>query len=335
MRNDMHTLVQAAQLYYEQGLTQADIGRHLSISRSTVSRLLQDARDSGIVRIIISYPWKRDAELEAQLCAQFALREVRVLSAEEGPDGQAGGELGGETEGEAITYDGIGALAATYLDEFVRPAMTMGVSYGRSIASTIRHLNPIRSVDMTFVQILGALNSGNPLIEGPDLVRQIAAKYEAAYKYLYVPMIVENTRTRDLLLQELSVQSTLLSGRNADAVILGIGAHVADASGLIWTGYLNHKELSFLQARGAVGHMCAQHYDAQGNVLDVEFNQRVISIGIQALRNIDTVIAVAGTKEKAMAILGALRGQYLDVLITDAAAAQEVLRLNSKLALTH
>jgi DNA-binding transcriptional regulator LsrR (DeoR family) len=124
------------------------------------------------------------------------------------------------------------------------------------------------------------------------------------------------------------VQETLISGRNADAVILGIGAHVAEASGLIWTGYLNQKELAFLQARGAVGHMCAQHYDAEGNVLDVEINQRVISIGIQALRNIKTVIAVAGSREKALAILGALRGQYLDVLITDEPAAQEVLRLH-------
>ena len=315
MRSDIQTLVQAAQLYYEQQLTQADIGRQLNISRSTVSRLLQDARESGIVRISISYPWKRNVELEKRLCEVFNLSGARVLSGEEsGNDDEA--------------FSGIGALAADYVDEFVEPSMIMGVSYGRSIASTIQHLSPDRTVDMTFVQILGALNSGNPLIEGPDLVRQIANKYEASYRYLYVPMIVENTRTRDLLLQEPTVQETLISGRNADAVILGIGAHVAEASGLIWTGYLNQKELTFLQARGAVGHMCAQHYDAQGNVLDVEINQRVISIGIQALRNIKTVIAVAGSREKALAILGALRGQYLDVLITDEPAAQEVLRLH-------
>ncbi|MEM7537272.1 MAG: sugar-binding domain-containing protein [Chloroflexota bacterium] len=182
---------------------------------------------------------------------------------------------------------------------------------------------------MTFVQILGVLNSGNPLIEGPDLVREMANRYEATYRYLYTPMIVENVRTRDLLLQEPSVRDTLDAGRQADAVIIGIGEHSANSSGMIWTGYLNQKDLTYLENRGAVGHMCAQHFDAEGNTLDVDFNQRVISIGIQALRNIETVIAVAGGQEKARAILGALRGNYLDVLITDEAAAQEVLKLSS------
>ncbi len=276
---------------------------------------MQEARDTNVVRIIINYPWKRNTELEEQLCHDFRLREARVLAHEErGADGP---------------FDGIGALTAHYLDEFVKPGMVLGVSYGRSLAATVAHLQPVQKVDMTCVQILGALNAGNPLIEGPDLVREMAKKYGASYHYLYVPMIVENVQTRDLLLREPMVRETLESGRNADAVILGIGAHEADASGLIWTGYLNKKEIAYLQSQGAVGHTCAQHFDANGEVLDVELNRRVISIGIQALREIETVIAVAGSVEKAAAITGALRGRYVDVLITDERAAREVLKLAS------
>ncbi len=304
-------LIQAARLYYEQNLTQADIGRHLNISRSTVSRLLQSARDTGVVTIQINYPWKRNPELEAQLCDRFALRDARVLADHE--------------TNESDEFAGIGALNAIYLDEFVQTGMVLGVSYGRSIGATVRHLQPARSVDMTFVQILGALNSGNPLIEGPDLVRELGSKYAAAYQYLYVPMIVENVRTRDLLLQEPAVRRTLKIGRNADAVIVGIGAHAVGTSGLIWTGYLNKKELAHLRSQGAVGHMCAQHYDADGRLLDIDLNQRVISIGIEALHDIETVIAVAGSTIKTGAILGALRGRYLDVLVTDERAARAVL----------
>ncbi len=304
-------LVQTARLYYEQNLTQADIGRQLNLSRSTVSRLLQRARESGVVTIEINYPWRRNTELEAQLCDRFELRDARVLADQE--------------TNEKDEFAGIGALNAIYLDEFVETNMVLGVSYGRSIAATVHHLQPVRSVDMTFVQILGALNSGNPLIEGPDLVRELGNKYGAAYKYFYVPMIVENVRTRDLLLQEPAVQRTLEVGRNADAVVVGIGAHAVGASGLIWTGYLNKKELAYLRSRGAVGHMCAQHYDADGRLLDIDLNQRVISIGIEALRNIETVIAVAGSTIKTGAILGALRGRYLDVLVTDEQVARAVL----------
>ncbi len=71
--------------------------------------------------------------------------------------------------------------------------------------------------------------------------------------------------------------------------------------------------------------MCAQHFDDQGRELDVAFNRRVISIGLEALQEIETVIAVAGSVEKAPAILGALRGNYIDVLVTDDKAAKLIL----------
>ena len=76
--------------------------------------------------------------------------------------------------------------------------------------------------------------------------------------------------------------------------------------------------------------MCAQHYDINGQLLDVELNRRVIGVGLESLRSIDTVIAIAGGEEKAKAILGAIRGQYIDVLITDDQAATKILELNEQ-----
>jgi DNA-binding transcriptional regulator LsrR (DeoR family) len=254
--------------------------------------------------------------LERQLFERFPLREVRVLRSME--------------RSLEEVFKGLGLLAAEFLDAFVWEGMILGVSYGRSIAATIQQLTPSRHVPMTVVQILGALGLGNPLIEVPDLVREIAVKYGASYRYLFTPMIVENEQTRSLLLQESKVQETLALGRHADAAILGIGSHAATASGLIWTGYLTQRDIAFLRESGAVGHMCAQHFDAEGRELDVSFNRRVISIGLSALREVETVIAVAGTADKAAAILGALRGEYIDVLITDDQAAQQILAIIDK-----
>lgn len=311
MATQNELLVQASCYYYEQNLTQAEIGRKLNISRSTVSRLLQKARDQGIVRIIINYPWKRNYELERQLLQRFNLRESRVLISED--------------RGHDEVFTGLGLFAAEFVDGFVQDDMVLGVSYGRSVAAMLHQLTPNRRVDMTVVQILGALDSGNPLIEGPDLVRQLANAYHAKYRYLYTPMIVESHQTRDLLLQEPNVRDTLAIGRKADAVILGIGSHEAATLGLIWTGYLDYADVGYLRDQGAVGYMCAQHYDADGKVLDIELNRRVISIGLEALREVETVIAIAGSAEKATAISGALRGGYLDVLVTDDYAARAVL----------
>ncbi len=313
MANEQDLLVQVAKLYYETNLTQAEIGKRVGTSRSTVSRLLNEAREKGIVQITINYPWERDTKLEYILKKRFGLSDARVLR-------------GFDREMSDIRI-GMGRLAAECLDEVVADGVVLGVSYGRSIANTIEQINTTRKVKMTVVQIIGALGSGNPLIEGPDLARELANKYGAQYRYLYAPLVVEDQRTRDLLLQEPYVHETLTMGKQADAVIIGIGALEASTSGLIWTGYLNQKEIAWLRNKGAVGHMCAKLYDAHGEPLDVDLNRRTIAIEIESLRRINTVIAVAGGSEKARAILGAIRGRFLNVLITDDQAAEEILKL--------
>ena len=307
-------LMQVAKLYYIQQFTQAEIGRKLNTSRSSVSRLLQEARDRGIVKIIIDYPWERDEELENELTRTFGLRDARVLMAYDQPSDDS--------------RNGRGLLAAEYLDNIVQAGMILGISNGRSIASTVQQLKPTSQVKMTVVQIIGALGTDNPLVDGPDLVRNLAEAYGAQYRYMHAPLLVEDVRTRDLLLQEPSVQETLSLARRTDVAILGVGALDSATSGSIWTGFLNEKDIVWLRNQGGVGHMCAQHYDINGQLLDVELNKRSIGVGLEALRSIETVIAVAGSEEKAKAILGAIRGQYIDVLITDDQAATKILELN-------
>ncbi len=306
-------LMQVAKLYYIQQLTQAEIGRKLQTSRSTVSRLLQEAREQGIVKISIEYPWERDTELEVALKDTFGLGDARVLIAYD--------------QSSEESRNGRGLLAAEYLDNLVQDGLILGVSNGRSIASTVQQLNPSRKAKMTVVQIIGALGTDNPLVDGPDLVRNLAEAYGAQYRYMHAPLLVEDVRTRDLLLQEPSVQETLALARRADVALLGVGALDAASSGSIWTGFLNEKDIVWLRNQGGVGHMCAQHYDINGQLLDVELNRRAIGVGLEALRSIGTVIAIAGSEEKARAILGAIRGQYIDVLITDDRAAARILEL--------
>jgi DNA-binding transcriptional regulator LsrR (DeoR family) len=319
---DRGILIEVAKLYYEQQLTQAEIGRQLNTSRSTVSRLLQEARDTGVVRINIDYSWARDNSLEQRLCQQFNLQDCRVLRSFDRP--------------MEDVVEGMGQLAAEYLNGLLTDHMAVGVSYGRAMASTIRQFVPARRMeDMTVIQVIGALGSQNPLIEGTDLTRELANKLGGRYRYLHAPLMVEDSRTRDLLLQEPSVQDVLAAGRQVDVVLLGIGALASEASGLIWSGYLTRKDLAWLHNAGAVGHTCALFFDARGEPLDIDLNKRSISIGLQALRSIETVFAVAGTQQKAPAILGALRGGYIDVLVTDDQAARGVLDGADAMGIAH
>ncbi len=314
--DDYSLLVEVAKLYYEDGLNQAQIGQQLQLSRSTVSRLLKGARDKGVVKITIDYKWVRDSALERDLSGAFGLGQVRVLRAD------------GRSEDEMI--DGLGYLAANCLDGVVSSSavsggLVLGVSYGRSVAATIRHVTPRHTENVAVLQIIGALGSGNPLQDGPDLARQLANKYAATYRYLYAPLLVESAETRDRLVQEPLVKDLLETAREADVVLTGVGPLTADASGLIFRGYLGKTDLEKLKKAGSSGHICAQFYDPDGQPVAAGVNERAITIGLDALRRIETVMIVAGGVGKVKALGGALRGGYADVLVTDDVAARGVL----------
>ena len=53
-------LVEVARMYYEQDRTQGEIAAHYGISRPMVSKLLKEARDTGIVTIRIQAPQIRE-----------------------------------------------------------------------------------------------------------------------------------------------------------------------------------------------------------------------------------------------------------------------------------
>lgn len=221
--------------------------------------------------------------------------------------------------------DGLGYLAARYLGESIKDDLVLGVSYGRSMASTVRHIAPQTFKNLTVLQIIGALGSGNPLQDGPDLARQLANKYGATYRYLHAPLMVESSETRNRLLQEPLVNDLMRIARKANIVLTGVGPLTRDASGLIFRGYLSKKDFKKLKRSGAVGHLCAQFFDADRNYLDTPINERAVTIGLNELKSIPEVVVVAGGATKVEALQGTLKGGYADILITDDIAARGIL----------
>ena len=139
-------------------------------------------------------------------------------------------------------------------------------------------------------------------------------------------MCVDTPEACRALMEDPELRETLKAGEKADFAIAGIGSVVADQSTLVDAGYLSAEELGELAAAGAVGDVCSRHFDAQGQECRVELNDRVIGLSLEQLRAIPRVVGVAGGPWKSQAILGALRGQLVDVLVTDRATAESVLR---------
>lgn len=226
-----------------------------------------------------------------------------------------------------VVRRGMGQLAARVLEGVVSSGAVLGISYGRSVADTVTQVKPMQTNEVMIVPIIGALGTDNPLIEGIDLARELARKLSARYRYLHAPLLVESRHMRDALMQATIVQDVLRIAAASDSVLIGVGSLLAEDSGLIWTGYISPEERRRLLSIGVAGHMCAQFFDTHGTILDIDINHRAISIGLEILRSTKNVIAVSGGADKATAILGALNGGYIDILVTDDQAAMRILEM--------
>lgn len=306
-------LFKVAKLYYEQGKTQAEISLIIHTSRPTVSRLLKEARDKSIVDIRINYPYERDYHLEEEFQKHFDLKEVRVLKSYNQKDEEV--------------IKGLGFFAADYFDSIIKDGDIIACSYGRTVASTIQALHPERKLNITVVQMIGALGVENPFIDGPDLVRLLSDKYSGNYRYLLAPLIVSDENARESLVNQVRFQDTMKLSITAKIGLCGIGGMVKGSPSPIWTNYLSNQEWESLRRLGAVCHMGAYFINEQGQIIDTEINKRVIGIGLDHQKDIPYMIAVAGGECKAISIRAALAGKYMNILVTDDSAAKLILEM--------
>ena len=303
-------LARIASLYYDKNKTQQEIAEITGMTRTGVSRLITEARERSVVDIIVHYPWNSQ-RMEEALMTSFGLKAARVMVLDH--------------ESYDDTLVGLGVLAAAYFNQFLQSGMTIGISWGSALNQMIKALRPPRLTDLEVVQLIGATGSENILTDGPLLAQILSRCLESNCRYLHAPLVVESPITRDALLQERTIRETLARASEADVALVGIGSIDPDLYSLKRAGYLSEAERQQLADAGVVGDICGRHYSIDGTCMDLEINNRVVGIDLTALKKIKTVIAVAGDVRKGEAILGALRGKYIDVLVTDDKTASYLL----------
>jgi DNA-binding transcriptional regulator LsrR (DeoR family) len=93
------------------------------------------------------------------------------------------------------------------------------------------------------------------------------------------------------------------------------------------SGYFSMAELTKLQGDGAVGNVCGMHFTRDGGLTSLDLQHRLVTISQEDLFNIQTRFGVAGGMGKVEPMLGALRGGFINVLITDNFAATALLEI--------
>jgi DNA-binding transcriptional regulator LsrR (DeoR family) len=311
-QRDPDLLVRAARLYYEQRLSQDEVARTLGTSRSNVSRMLTAAQDQGIVEIRINDPAGRMPDLERALVQRFGLEAAVVAARPNDPGIQP--------------IDRVGALAWQWLAQVLKDGMTLALSWGRTLQAMVWATTPETHLSIEVVQLVGGLSSVASEITGQELVRELATRLGAHYRYLHAPAVFASATARDAMLAEQSVAEALDAARGADIAVVGIGAVGQGSSAAILRSIaLSGDERAEFEAQHPVGDLAARFFDPQGREVTGASADRVLALTLDDIRAIPTVVGMAAGRDKVDGTLAALRGGLIDVLVCDAAAARGVL----------
>ncbi|MDN4483311.1 sugar-binding transcriptional regulator [Demequina lignilytica] len=304
-------MVRIARMYHEQGLRQSEIASELHVSQPRVSRLLKRAVEVGIVRTTVTEPGGVFTELERTLERRFGLAEAVVV----------------DPGADADELRALGSAAATYLETTLIGGDRIGISsWSASLLAAVESLRPSHQpVAQTVVQLVGGVGESRVQVDATRLLTRLAAATGAEPVFLPAPGLLGTAAARDSLAADSSVTSVAAHWPGLTMALVGIGT--TEPSPLLRSSgnAISEADQDRLRSSGAVGDVCLRYFDADGEPVRTDFDERVIGITPETLRAIPRRIAVAGGVRKAPAIRGALRGGWITVLITDAATARALV----------
>ena len=309
---DIDLLVEVARMYYDQDLTQQEIADKIYVSRSRVSRLIKKAKALGIVEIIIKPSFENHHNLEKILRDRFSLKDVLVAYS--------------ENSGIQEEFDSVCSMGASYLSSILNEHSVLSVSHGKTVATTVQNLKPHRTLPgMKVVQLAGSLeNTSNPTVDEMYTMQQVAVLYGCEMKRLFLPYLMDDEESRQLLLKRNAAIEIFRVHQEVDTFISGVDTL------LYWTDHIGEKNVAPLMKNGAVGCMWGSFFDINGAIIETPLYDRMIIPKRSIFQTAENRICIANDRFKMKAILGALRGGLCNVLITNSKIARHLLTLDSE-----
>ncbi|MFC7678443.1 sugar-binding transcriptional regulator [Paenibacillus sp. GCM10028914] len=310
MDNDKQRLsIEVSRLYYMLDYSQQDIATKLGVSRPTVSRLLQHAKEQGYVRISIVDPLEDHDALGERIKQRYNLDRVLVCYSPINEYSEIQKHISKKT--------------AEYLHETVQDADIIGVTWGTTMHAVALQLQSKSVKGVEVVQLKGGVSHSHVNTYAAEIVNLFADAYQTIARYLPLPVIFDSVVVKEMVEKDRHIQRIIQLGKQANIAVFTVGT-VKEDSLLFRLGYLSSDEQKLLQQQGA-GDICSRFFDAQGNICSEDINNRTIGIDLEDLKHKDKSILVAGGQRKIDAIKAALIGRYANVLVTDQFTAQALL----------
>ena len=298
-----------ARQFYLEGVSKVDIADRLGISRFRVARLLDSARDAGMVRIEIGLPGgSLDAGLSAELCSAFGLNHAFVFDF---PD----------DDEQALRYR-LGEAVGQALMDIIRPGDVLGMSWSRTLGGLAASLTQIPPCPI--VQLTGAVPppDGRDLL---DLVRSVARVGGGSAHVFYAPMILDDAQTAAAMRRQGDIAGAFALVPSVTIAVVAIGAWTPGLS----TVYdaVTPAERDTLASLGVCAEVAGVFLGQDGRSVSTPLDRRMIVTPGPALERIPFVLAVAYGVAKSPAVCAAIRGGLVHGLVTHSRLARTLLSL--------
>lgn len=303
----------AAQLYYMQDKTMEVIAHELGTSRSSVSRLLAYARESGLVDIRINSPLERLGILEQRI------RDRHRVAAHVVPMS--------EIVSEVERLERVALTAGRLLSQFVDSNMIIGVAWGSTISAVSRGLTQKETHNTTFVQLNGAGNTQTSGVEySSDILQRFGSAFGAQVQQFPVPAFFDDPATREAMWRERSTRRVLDLQSKMDIAVFSLGSPSAEVPSRVYVGgYLGRDDYRSLRDDKAIGDVATVFFRADGSWRDIRVNARATGPGLDRLRRVPRRMCVVSGIPKLVSLRAALSADLITDVVLDEGLARQLL----------
>lgn len=307
-------LYQVARSYYIENKDQDEIAASIGLSRSQVSRLLDQARKSGIVRFEVRFPTDPDGEaLAGSLRRALSIDDARI----------APRPAKGEDPDAALA-----SYAAAVVPELLGDAAAVGVGWGRTIYETVLRLGPVEAVpNRRIVPLVGSAGQQAPWLQVNGIVDRLAEKLHAGRAFIRTQAFLEADPRSPSRAEEEDLDRIRSLWNGVETALIGLGMPPDRASYL--QTEIDPAILAHLKRSRAVGDVLGRFFDARGAEIDPGDRWRLASLELRRLRAMRRVVCVCRGAEKIEGILTAARKGFFKTLVTDAETADGILARSS------
>lgn len=310
--DELRMIAKVAKMYYDWDMKQSEIANQLELSQATVSRLLRRSKEEGIIRISVNIPEGVFTDLEERIARKYNLHDVIVVDA--------------RSENENLIQRDLGAAAAYYFENMLRPNEIIGLSsWSATLMAMVDYMRTVpKRSGVKVVQILGGVGSPAVAAHASRLLAKFAQYTNAEAVYLPVAGVLSTEAARDALVADNVTSEAIKLFDQVTTAFVGIGA-IDPSPILAQSGNIFSKEeMRILRENNATGDILLRFYDQDGNLVNTGLEKRVISMSLEQLSKVHRAIGVAGGARKYAGILGALRGHWINILITDQYTAEKL-----------